>query len=101
MKPEAFDFKKKLNICLKAMEAGVEIQLKSGHILAIADGHEEPGFKVTHYERWRSRGTPMVFQIGSDTAWMSLIAHCKKMTQQECVDLMFSYAEIPSRVSKR
>ena len=72
------------------MQNGKAIHLSSGHRLLIPDGYEEPGFMATRTSKESPIEEEIVFQIGSDTAWMMLVKHCREMTEEEAVKLSFS-----------
>lgn len=80
------NLRKKINLILKALEHGIEIKIKSGHTLAMPDYCDEPGFATFN----QSNQTDTVMMVGSETAWMSLIAHAKEMSDEELVKLTFS-----------
>lgn len=89
-----YSFKNRLKTCLKVMEAGKPIHLKSGHRLLILNGYEEPGFMATRSCTDELVEEEIVFQIGSDTAWLMLIQHVREMTKEEYIKLMFSTVDV-------
>lgn len=80
--------------CLAFMERGGLITLPTGHRLAVADGHVEPGFLATRHwsegpgQTSKMNEEEMIFQIGSDVAWLSLVAYAKKMGEKELKEML-------------
>jgi hypothetical protein len=73
-----YSFHRRLYFALKYLAKGKLITTKDGHILAIPDGLEEPGFVMNH-----EMENEVVIQIGSSSAWSCLIQYAKQMTQDE------------------
>lgn len=74
MKPK---LNQKINTALESMNQGNELLLKSGHILCIPEGHDEPGFL------FKQENNEVIIKIGSEEAWMSLIDHCRLMSEED------------------
>ena len=91
----------KLSILLKALDKGVEITLKSGHKLVQPEGFDEPGFAAIQSSPGKE-DQEVVFQIGSETAWMMLIDHAKNMTDDEYLKMAFTVTptKLPGKYEK-
>jgi hypothetical protein len=83
-------FRQNLNLCLKALEQGRHIKLKSGHKLEWSEEHQAPGFHAVR--TGDGKETDMIFQIDSDVAWMSLISYAREMTEKESTILAANIA---------
>jgi len=84
-----------LKFCLASMAHGNSIELKSGHVLAIADGQTEPGFLVNQYDYPNTEPSDqIVMQIGSPEVWMMLIKHVKQMTKEDSIKMALSYVDV-------
>ena len=78
-------FTQNLDLLVRSLEQGRVVKLASGHTLEWSPEHDGPGFAAT---QTGDGGTQeIIFQINSDVAWMSLISHARKMTQQDAVIL--------------
>ena len=87
-----FTLRHKLNLLLEAMEIGMEVRLSSDDVLGIPEDGEEPGFVMSRQVHDSKTGRLLdehkhIYQIGSDTAWMSLIYHAQEMTENDVITL--------------
>ena len=78
----------RISACMTHMARGFDITLKSGHRLGIAPDMIEPGFvAIRHFSENQglasTAGEEIIFQIGSDVAWMSLVQYAKGMTKED------------------
>lgn len=83
-------FTKNLDLIIRSMEQGRDLKLASGHTLSWVEEYDAPGFLAT--KTGDGKEEEIVFQIGSDVAWMSLISHAKKMTEEESMILAANMA---------
>lgn len=79
---------RKIAFLLVALEAGIELKLRSGHTLAMAES-DEPGFVTYTYVNDKYLPTNDLLQVGSDTAYMMLVGHAKEITDAELEDIEY------------
>src|SRR5690242_3570088 len=98
-----YKLRDKIQLILKQLEAGGTLTTKPGHILAIADGGDEPGFLMNKYDTNMNviEGEQWIMQIGSETAWMYLIAEAKRMTREDCIKLIMDTTNVNSNSFKK
>lgn len=79
---EGNNFRLNLNVCLKWLFIGGEIKTSSGHRLAMHD-NGQPGFRAIQTDGQSGNSQEIIFQIGSETSWMYLVDHAKRMTEKD------------------
>lgn len=87
------DLGMRISACLTHMARGFDITVPSGHRLAIAEGDSEPGFiGIRHFSEGAGlhtrKGDEVIYQIGSDVAWLTLIEYAKKMTLNQMMEML-------------
>lgn len=92
-----YKLRDKIQLILKQLESGAELKLKSGHVLVIPEGHEEPGFLSKVYRNNALIEENFVIQIGSETAWMMLIDHAKGMSREDCIGFILNNTNVNIR----
>lgn len=76
---------------LEHLELGGDIKLSSGHIITWSKEDEDIGFLG------ESKDGKVIFQIGSETVWMALIHHARKMPAEEVLNVNMANALTKSK----
>lgn len=75
-------FVQRFTALLKGLEAGMTIKTASGPTLEWSAEHESFGFAATS-QKDNGPVENIIFQIDSDAAWLFLVHHARKMTEEQ------------------
>lgn len=70
-----------LRVCLNWLAVGGPIQIESGHTLLMSEDGQ-PGFWAQRHAG-DGKVEEIIFQIGSDVAWLSLVGYAMKMSEDQ------------------